>query len=316
MAQYPSAVRPWIDLSTGLNPKPYPAPRASRAARARLPDPHELQALEAGAARAFGVAPARVCATPGLELAIQLLPGLLGAPAVSLAAPLYGSHAKAWAQSGAAVIQAADADLARAAHSVVLANPNNPDGRAMAASQVLALAEQLGRHEGWLIVDEAFVETAPELSVAAHAGGRLVVLRSFGKFYGLAGLRLGFVVADPDVIAALRDRLGEWPISVDAIAAGQSAYRDHAWAEETRRRLSQDAQRLDSLLFQSGYHLVGGTSLFRLAQTPDAPSRFDRLARAGILVRPFAYQTSWLRVGIPPANAWARVQAALENSAP
>ncbi len=315
MAQYPSAVRPWIDLSTGLNPRPYPAPRASRAARARLPDPHDLRALEAAAALAFGVASERVCATPGLEVAIQLLPALLGAPAVSLAAPLYASHATAWARSGASVVQAAQVDLAHAAHSVVLANPNNPDGRAMAASQVLALAEQLARHDGWLILDEAFVETAPELSVAAHAGGRLVVLRSFGKFYGLAGLRLGFVVADPDVIAALRARLGEWPISVDAIAAGLSAYRDRAWAEETRRRLDHDAQRLDGLLFQSGFHLVGGTSLFRLAQAPDAPSRFDRLARAGVLVRPFTYQTSWLRFGLPPANAWARVQAALENSA-
>jgi cobalamin biosynthetic protein CobC len=316
MAHYPSAVRPWIDLSTGLNPKPYPAPRASRAARARLPDPQDLRALEATAALAFGVAPDRVCATPGLEVAIQLLPGLLGAPAVSLASPIYASHAVAWARSGAAVVQAAEADLARAVHSVVLANPNNPDGRVMAASQVLALAEQLAQQDGWLIVDEAFVETAPELSVAAYAGGRLVVLRSFGKFYGLAGLRLGFVVAEPAVIAALRERLGEWPVSADAIAAGQSAYRDRAWAEETRRRLDQDAQRLDSLLFQSGYHLVGGTSLFRLVQAPDAPCRFERLARAGVLVRPFAYQTSWMRFGLPPANAWARVQAALENSAP
>jgi cobalamin biosynthetic protein CobC len=316
MALYPAAPRPWIDLSTGVNPKPYPAPRASRTARMRLPEPQDLAALEAAAARAFGLAPERVCATPGLEIAIQHLPGLLGRPAVTIASPTYASHAAAWRRSGADVALDGARCLEDAAHSVVLVNPNNPDGRTLSAAEVLGLARRLGQRDEWLVVDEAFVETAPELSVAAQAGGRLVVLRSFGKFYGLAGLRLGFVLAEPEVIAALRARLGDWPISVDALAAGLSAYRDTAWAEATRRRLDRDAQRLDSLLFRTGYHLVGGTSLFRLAQAPDAPARFERLAKAGILVRPFQYQPTWLRFGLPPAGAWARVEAALENSAP
>ncbi|MHB8285166.1 MAG: threonine-phosphate decarboxylase CobD [Caulobacteraceae bacterium] len=313
---YPEAPKPWIDLSTGVNPKPYPAPRASRLSRMRLPEPQDLAALEAAAALCFGVAPERVCATPGLEIAIQHLPGLLAAPAVCIASPTYASHDQAWRRAGAVVAHGGLDSLASAAHSVVLVNPNNPDGQTLSAPQVLGLAERLNQHDGWLVVDEAFVETAPELSVAAHAGGRLVVLRSFGKFYGLAGLRLGFVLAEPALIAALRERLGAWPISVDAMAAGVSAYRDRAWAEETRRRLNRDVVRMDSALFRAGFHLVGGTSLFRLAQAPDAPARFERLAEAGVLVRPFAYQPTWLRFGMPPAAAWARVEAALENSAP
>lgn len=316
MALYPGAPRPWIDLSTGVNPKSYPAPRASRIARTRLPEPQDLAALEAAAAQAFGVAQERVCATPGLEIAIQHLPGLLGAAAVTIAEPTYASHACAWRRAGASVTSSALKALDKATHSVVLVNPNNPDGQSLAAPQVLDLARRLDEHDSWLVVDEAFVETVPELSVAAHAGGRLVVLRSFGKFYGLAGLRLGFVVAEPAVIIALRERLGDWPISVDAMAAGAAAYRDRKWAEETRLRLNRDAQRMDSLLFRTGFHLVGGTSLFRLAQAPDAPARFERLAQAGILVRPFDYQPTWLRFGMPPAGAWARVEAALENSAP
>jgi cobalamin biosynthetic protein CobC len=166
------------------------------------------------------------------------------------------------------------------------------------------------------VVDEAFVETAPELSVASFDLERTIVLRSFGKFYGLAGLRLGFIVAAPTLIAGLRERQGEWPVSADAIAAGLSAYANPEWAAQTRVRLARSVRRLDRLLVGAGLGLIGGTSLFRLAAATDASRRFERLASRGVLVRPFAYDASLLRFGLPPANAWRRLAEALMESRP
>jgi cobalamin biosynthetic protein CobC len=308
-AAFPEAPRPWLDLSTGLNPRPYPAPHASLPERARLPDPQRLAALEAVAAAAFGCAPERVLATAGAEAGIRLLAATLQPGSVAVAGPTYGGHAAAWRAVGTPVALVPRAEAARAAaDALVLVNPNNPDGAASPAEAVAALA---AAREGWLIVDEAFVEAEPGLSVAGFELERTVVLRSFGKFYGLAGLRLGFVVADPALIARLRARQGEWPVCADAIAAGLRAYPDTAWAERTRRRLARDAARLDGLLMAVGFEIVGGTALFRLARAADARDRFERLARRGVLVRPFEDAPDRLRFGLPAATGWKRLEAAL-----
>jgi len=305
-AAFPAAPLPWVDLSTGINPRPYPAPCAERAARARLPDPEALRALEAAAAASFGAPASRVTAVPGSETAIRMLPDLLDVRRVAIASATYGGHAEAWRAAGAAVVEARDD-----AEAWVVVNPNNPDGRTTARDELLASAARR-----WTIVDEAFVETAPDLSVAAQAGGRLIVLRSFGKFFGLAGLRLGFVVADTSVTARLRARLGDWPLSADAIAAGLAAYADAGWADRARRRLARDAVRLDRLLTGAGLEPIGGTSLFRLARTPEAHSVFLRLARAGVLCRPFE-APDLLRFGLPGRPAeWGRLAAALAGDRP
>jgi cobalamin biosynthetic protein CobC len=194
----------------------------------------------------------------------------------------------------------------------VIVNPNNPDGRALSPDQVAGLTD------GPLLVDEAFVEVDPRLSVASMVGApghrRLIVLRSFGKFYGLAGVRLGFLVAEPALAARVRQAIGDWPVSGLAIAAGLAAYADPAWATDTRRRLIADAARLDALLDQAGFEIVGGTSLFRLTRADDAPRRFEVLARAGILTRPFAWDETLLRFGLPgPQADWLRLADALET---
>ncbi|HEY2049879.1 MAG TPA: threonine-phosphate decarboxylase CobD [Caulobacteraceae bacterium] len=312
-ARFAAAPEPWLDLSTGVNPRPYPAPRASAAARARLPDPEETHALELAAARAFGCSPERVLATPGGEAAIRLVAGAIGARTVAIASPTYGGHAAAWREVGAEVLEIPRAQLTQATADVrVLVNPNNPDGAVAFPPTVAALAPD----GGWLVVDEAFVEAAPELSVAALDLDRTIVLRSFGKFYGLAGLRLGFIVAAPPLIAGLRGRQGEWPISADALAAGLAAYADAGWGARTRTRLVRGAERLDRLLIGAGLDLVGGISLFRLAAAADATRRFERLASRGVLVRPFAHDARLLRFGLPPAGAWSRLAEALMESRP
>jgi cobalamin biosynthetic protein CobC len=312
-AAFPAAPQPWLDLSTGINPHPWAGPRADAAALRRLPDPAETAALEAAAAMAFGVADAgRVAAVPGAEAGLRLLPRLTGARSVAIVSPTYGGHAEAWRAAGREVRLIGPGEPAGDVEALLIVNPNNPDGRQTPREALIRLAAE-GRR--WLIVDESFVEVAPELSVAASAGGRLVVLRSFGKFYGLPGARLGFVVADPAVIVGVRAAFGDWPVCADAIAAGGAAYADGAWAAQTRARLGDGAARLDRLLARAGFEIVGGTPLFRLASSPNAAAWFERLARAGVLVRPFEAQPAWLRFGPPGAEPdWTRLQNVLEGN--
>jgi cobalamin biosynthetic protein CobC len=181
---------------------------------------------------------------------------------------------------------------------------------------LLGLAEEKRRRGGLLVVDEAFVEVGPPgLSVAAEVGrGSLVVLRSFGKFYGLAGLRLGFALGAPPLAARLRAALGPWPVSGPALAAGEAALADAAWTKAMRETLARDAARLDRLLTDAGLEVTGGTSLFRLVHAPDAGALADHLGRAGIVVRRFVEAPAALRFGLPADDAaWQRLAAALEG---
>lgn len=316
-ALYPHAPEPWVDLSTGINPEPYPDVRASAEARARLPTPEEARALEVAAGRAFGVDDAdRVAAAAGSEAVLRLMPYVLGMEAAVVVGPTYTSHAAAWRGAGVRVEHAGGGALSRLAITIV--NPNNPDGAVVDRAHLLALHDDVSSRGGYLIVDEAFADVEPSCSVATLAGGarcpRLIVLRSFGKFYGLAGVRLGFVIAAQAVIARFRELLGDWPVSADAIAAGLAAYADDEWAERTRERLLHAARRLDDLLITSGFEIVGGTSLFRLTRSDDARERFDRLLRAGILARPFDHDTTLMRFGLPhEPSAWRRLADALRK---
>ncbi len=198
----------------------------------------------------------------------------------------------------------------------MLANPNNPDGRLLPRTALLALAKDLRRRGGLLVVDEAFMDVGPaDASVASEVScGNLVVLRSFGKFFGLAGLRLGFALAAPALCARLGAMLGPWAVSGPALAVGAKALADTAWIERTRRRLAKAAQRLDALLTEHGIDIVGGTTLFRLTQSPDATALFHHLGRAGIWVRAFPGNATWLRFGLPAnAQEWQRLRDALKS---
>ena len=308
-AAWPDAPTPWLDLSKGINPWPYPVPALAPETWSRLPDPDSLLALERVAAEAFGVEdPARVVAAAGSEALIRLLPRLGEARRIAIPPRTYGGHAEAWRAAGALVVDPGDA----AADLRVLVNPDNPSGHALPSDQVLGLTD------GPLLVDEAFVEVDPTLSVSPLAGApgfeRLIVLRSFGKFHGLAGARLGFLVAAPALAARVRQALGDWPVSGPAIAAGLAAYADADWAARTRLRLAEDAARLDALLRRAGFAIAGGTALFRLARATDAPRRFETLARAGILTRPFPWDETLIRFGLPgPQADWLRLANALES---
>lgn len=317
---YPDAPKPWIDLSTGINPWPYPIPSLPMAVWGRLPGAAEESALRHAAAGFFGVAdPALVLPAAGAQPLIQALPRLLNTRSVAVAGPTYAEHAAAWRAAGAAVANrwTPDAVLGGAlrADVLVVVNPNNPDGRVWPPDVLLEIADAQAARGGWLVVDEAFADADPAASLAACAGRPgLIVLRSFGKFFGLAGARLGFLLAAPDVVAKTRALLGPWAVSGPALALGAAAYADREWIAATRDRLDAAAARLDAVLLAAGLEAVGGTSLFRLVACADGAALFRRLAAAGLWTRPFADQPQRLRLGLPPDDAaLTRLKAALDH---
>jgi len=312
---FPGAPEPFIDLSTGINPKPYPLPPLPAEVFARLPDAAAAGRLAAAAAGYYG-APSAECvvAAPGTQILLPLVAGLVRPGRAAILSPTYNEHARAARLAGHEVVEArelvalGDADLA------VVANPNSPDGRLTGKDALLALAGRLRARGGILVVDEAFMDVdpaGPSLAGDLHRGN-VIVLRSFGKFFGLAGVRLGFALAERPLAARLSALLGPWAVSGPAVAIGIHALADATWIEQTRTRLAEAARRLDRVLAGAGLVVVGGTTLFRLVQTPAARTLFDHLGRAGILVRIFADNPTWLRFGLPAdEGTWQRLQTAM-----
>jgi len=319
--RHPNAPEPWIDLSTGINPLPYPLPPIGAEAWARLPLASEERALRDAAAARYGAPDADcIVAAPGTQALIQLLPRLLterikgGARrSVAVLSPTYAEHAEAWRREGHDVREVASLAEAEGCDALVIVNPNNPTGRLVGVEWLTEAAASFARRGGLLVVDEAFMDVAePHASLAPALPPSTVVLRSFGKMYGLAGVRLGFAVAEVALAERLRGALGPWAVSGPALAIGTAALSDKAWLEAARARLAADASHLDALLARARSEIVGGTSLFRLAAHGDASRLAHRLGEHGILVRRFGYNGSWLRFGIPGrAEAWQRLEAAL-----
>ena len=302
---FPSAPRPWIDLSTGINPWPWPVPTLPTEVRAALPSKSALAALEAAAALYYGVPdPHLVVAVPGTQAAIQWLPRLISRGAVAVLGPTYAEHARGWSLAGHKVVEAASLDALEGAATAILVNPNNPTGRTVAPEILLDLAARKARESLYLVVDEAFADVTPEISAAGFAGRPgLVILRSFGKFFGLAGVRLGFVIAPTGLANALREAIGPWAVSGEALAIGRAAFEDAEWQATMRRRLAEARASLDADLDQAGLAIEGGTDLFRLARAAKEPQLFQRLAGAGLWVRRFEHESAWLRFGLPPDDA-------------
>jgi cobalamin biosynthesis protein CobC len=312
---FPGAPEPFLDLSTGVNPIPYPLPQLDPEWFTRLPEPDAMVALQTAAARAYGVVdPAMVVAAPGTQILIDLIPRLWPLSSVAVLGPTYGEHAPAWGRVGCAVRTVEYFAALDTGDVGVLCNPNNPDGRRIPRQELLLLADRLAVRGGMLLVDEAFIDLEGDgLSVAdALPHPALIVLRSFGKTYGLAGLRLGFALSSPAHAHVIRGALGPWAVSGPAIAIGCAALADHVWRRETASRLANATRRLDALLALSGMRVLGGTCLFRLIESDSAGQIFIRLGRAGIFVRRFGEHPTWLRFGQPAdASAWRRLERVL-----
>ena len=303
----------WIDLSTGVNPWPWPVDPEAVAALRRLPDSDQLARLRRAAATAYRMPEGlRLAVAPGTQSLIRWLPRLRSPGRVAVLSPTYGEHAPAWSAAGHDVAQPDRLCEARRADVVVLTRPNNPDGKIADREATLSLACELAGRKGWLVVDEAYADADPAVSLLSAAATGTIVLRSFGKFFGLPGLRLGFAIADPATAGVLTEALGPWPVSSLAAEIGTRALADAAWQAETRERLADAARRLDAMLAAAGFDLIGGTSLFRLGSHPRAPAAYERLGRAGIHVRRFSGRPRLLRFGLPgPEPHWRRLEEAL-----
>jgi cobalamin biosynthetic protein CobC len=314
-ALFPQAPKPWIDLSTGINPIPYPLPELPLSLWQRLPGKDEEAALLAAARKAYRIRPeSGLVAAPGTQILIELLPRLVPAARVAVLGPTYGEHAPAWRKAGAEVHEIADLAETGDANVVVLVNPNNPDGRIVPQQALVELAGALAERGGLLVIDEAFADFAPEASLLPILPDGALVLRSFGKAYGLAGLRLGFAIGEPRLTDALRTMLGPWAVAGPALHVGAVALGDTAWLSTTAGARAADSRRLDALLAPHG-RIVGGTVLYRLLETPRAASLFERLGRSGIYVRRFQHDPSHLRFGLPGDEAaWVRLADALASA--
>jgi len=312
---FPGAPEPFVDLSTGINPHSYPVPQLASDVFARLPEPAALDRLATAAAVAYG-APSRdhVVPAPGTQILLPLVAALAPPGRAIVLGPTYAEFARVAALAGHEASEVADIGALGDADLAVVVNPNNPDGRVFGKDALLGLADALHGRRGLLVVDEAFMDVGPAGSSLGGEVGRhnIVVLRSFGKFFGLAGLRLGFALAAPDIAARLAATLGPWAVAGPAIAVGETALADAAWADMMRARLAGDIRRLDGVLAEARLEVAGGTSLFRLVRTPAAGDLFQYLGRAGILVRRFDARPSWLRCGLPGGEpAWERLRVAL-----
>ena len=305
--RFPDAPTPWIDLSTGINPVPYPIGTLPAEAWTRLPSRADEEALQIAAAARFGVRdPMTLVVAPGTQALIQLLPRLVQKSRVAVVGPTYEEHQVSWRRQGHEVTIVESFEAASNAEVIVVVNPDNPTGRLIAP-------EVLRATKATLVVDEAFADFLPaSASLANDLPPNAIVLRSFGKAYGLAGLRLGFAIASPAMAGRLRDELGPWAVPGPALAIGQRALTDGVWLETAASRLARDGKRLDAILERAGFAMLGRNPLFHLARHEDAPGAIERLGKAGIHVRRFAHWPDRLRFGLPGDDeAFQRLDRAL-----
>jgi cobalamin biosynthetic protein CobC len=310
--QYGIPLENWLDLSTGINPNGYLIPDIPPSAWQRLPIDND-GLLEAACAY-YGCQFA--LPTAGSQAALQVLPQLRSASKVAMPSLMYQEHAKAWLRAGHQVIKFAsypDENIIKNADVVLLCNPNNPTATQFSAKELLHWHAQLAAHGGWLVVDEAFIDVTPEHSITqrTHLEG-LFVLRSLGKFFGLAGARVGFLLGAEKALIRAQEEIGPWSIAGTSRLIAKQALSDSAWQQNTRLQLTASSQRLARLLTQYGLAPSSGTALFQYSSTAQAAAWQQHLAKQGVWVRLFT-EASALRFGLPPDDGWQRLEAALKS---
>lgn len=312
---FPNAPLPWIDLSTGINPHSYPLPALPATAFSCLPEIDRLEELHRAACKFYAAPqPQNLVAAPGTQILLPMVMELVRPGSAAILSPTYAEHARAARLAGHHVNETPEFSDLEKADLAIIVNPNNPDGRITPRAAILDLARRLAAKGGLLVVDEAFMEVGPQgASVAGDTDLKgLVVLRSFGKFFGLAGLRLGFALAEPQLAARLAARLGPWAVAGPALEIGIAAFRDRDWQKRTRIHLHEQSLQLDALLACHGMVVEGGTSLYRFVRSDRACLIFETLGKAGILIRNFDSIPDGLRFGLPrSADIFTRLEEAL-----
>ncbi len=305
----------WVDLSTGINPNPYPIGELRNDLWERLPDQALLQELKEAAAFCYGVVdPDYVIPVSGTQTLLQILPHLFERPKkVRIVGPTYKEHGYCWKLAGHDVTETPDIfDAQEDADVLIVVNPNNPTGDVYAPDFLLSLAAKQHSKGGLLIVDGAFLDCTPIVDISPHVGTPgLMVLRSFGKFFGLAGIRLGFVLAEGVLAQRLKDGVGPWAVNGPAMEIGRRALQDVAWIKQTRADLTNSTLRMDDILQRAGLEIVGGTSLFRFCKHKNTTQIFQDLGRKAVLTRIFEDIPQHIRIGLPKREEqWKKVENA------
>ncbi|NQX89364.1 MAG: threonine-phosphate decarboxylase [Halioglobus sp.] len=302
----------WIDMSTGVSPFSWPVPPVPSTVWRDLPDCDGQ--LERSAASCYGCPAEAVLAVPGSQYALQHLPALLSPGRVAMPRRGYAEHRQAWAAAGHELVDYADTACLEAlaldgsVDHVVLINPNNPTGDMLSAGQIAALAECVDHAGGHLVVDEAFVDVHEGSSVASLCPQPgLVVFRSIGKFFGLAGMRLGFMLAVPSLCRALEASMPPWLVSHPARWVGARALSDRAWQAAQRERLRCEARQWSLALAEAlpELPLVNATLFFTVTGRGDFCSALSvGLAQRAVLVRRFdpVDGQGMVRFGLPPTE--------------
>ncbi len=309
ISQFGGAMDDWLDISTGINRQPYPADVKLVSELNALPRRSKIQSLCDAALNSCD-ANAPVTVISGVQSVIQILPRLFPKSKVAHIWPSYNEYPKNFSRLGWEVDTFSNFNETNGADITIVVNPNNPTGEVWTPDEILDLAKSVK----FLIIDESFIECSEVSSIASylHAQSNILLLRSFGKFYGLAGLRLGFAIGNETIINAIQNELGPWPVSGLACAVGKQALLDKAWKKKTYARLSAEKTIMDALADKQNWSLVGGTGLFRLYEVPNASDVQNLLAQSQIWSRIFSYSDSWIRLGIPGSKKeWAKLSEAL-----
>lgn len=288
----------WLDLSTGISPYTIDLPEFHQDVWRRLPDPKYVKLLE-GKAKEFYQTKSNCLAVPGSQFAIQHLSKVVDGE-IGILEPTYGEYAASFVRNGKSYTSLENISDIGNASSVILANPNNPDGRIYTSQELLKLAVQLSERNGYLVVDEAFmaIDDPNSLLNEVDATTNVVILRSIGKFFGLAGIRLGFVFSSEKFRAKLAAYLGPWAVTGPALAIADHIFANRFIANELKQKISVRHQQMGEILEQSGLQIVGKNDLFFLIRHPKANALHISLKQQKVLTRIFDYNSDWIRIGL------------------
>ena len=314
-AKFGGEISNWIDLSTGINPHSYPVPNLAPRLWQQLPGT-DVEDKLLDSARSYYQAPNifGAVAAPGTQSLLQRLPECFAKSRVLILSPTYAEHKHCWQAGGHTVVDVIDpTDKTTAVDILVIVNPNNPTGQYFSKSEIADLRRTFVKPDGLLVIDEAFMDLTPELSALQSTPPKnTLILKSFGKFFGLAGVRLGFAFGNAALTETLKQKLGPWAVSGVACEIGRHAYSNAAWIAPMRRQIQNEATRLSGLLAEHKIAVSGNAGLFLLTRNMASDELFNHLCQHHILTRPFADHPDFLRFGLPGNEAdWERLEAAL-----
>lgn len=303
MAQYGGDVQDWLDLSTGINPHHYPITQVEPSSWTQLPQASALDGLLTAASKAYNCKENQILAVNGTQNIIETLPFIMPKSIIAILSPTYQEHAQNWTKYGHKVMIVDNVKQAMQADHLLIVNPNNPTGKTFTPDELQVLRAYFDAKNGFLIIDEAFIDMTPELSMSEFAGQKgLIILRSFGKFFGLAGVRIGFILAEDEILQKMRMHIGLWDMAGMAIDIATQALNDTVWQQNMRQTLTDEMKSMCQILQQNSFKIIGQTDLFCLVEMSrknlSAYKYFDKLATHHILTRKFMDDDKILRFGL------------------